>query len=237
MIRINKINLIKFFMLFISLFIICTLFLKRNSNDSDTIPINANEKDGINVPKIKDDHNLHVHNHNVGDLDEEARKNQRLKELEKFKQEVEKEKNFQKQAFDEKETFDYSHKKDLENKNEQQNNKFIQNISAERINKLFDLIFKKEQSLKPIFNSNGIFLFEDLINKKIDSLPKSFQNFEKEILEYFVVEKDRVTVSQKFIDHLNQKSNYYSFEHPRTNVSRGNFSVVSIIITFTSQIS
>ena len=65
MIRINKINLIKFFMLFISLFIICTLFLKRNSNDSDTIPINANEKDGINVPKIKEGHNLHVHNHNI----------------------------------------------------------------------------------------------------------------------------------------------------------------------------
>jgi hypothetical protein len=102
-----------------------------------------------------------------------------------------------------------------------ENEQFIFNMdSPHRLNKLFDLVYEKEKKIEPVLRKLGLVVFDDLINDKLSLLPLSFNEFRTEIPSFLQIVDRKVKATPKFIQFLNEQSNFYSFANPRKNVER-----------------
>lgn len=94
--------------------------------------------------------------------------------------------------------------------------KYIQEISKERIHRLFDILHHKELNYSPILESLNLALFNSFIEKK--SSVEAFKYFKQEVNDFLTVFDNRVRVTDNFIRYLYNKSDEYSFRTPRINV-------------------
>jgi hypothetical protein len=90
-------------------------------------------------------------------------------------------------------------------------------ISSERINKLFDILYEKEKKYASVMKSLGILLFENLIGNAPDA---ALENFSKERSDFLKIVDSRVRITEKFLVHLYNLSDFYSFNNERDIITR-----------------
>lgn len=97
------------------------------------------------------------------------------------------------------------------------NNKYVFELTTERINQLFEILHEKEKKFSTVLNKLNVLMFENLVNGKSDP---ALVGFDREINEYFRVVEQKVEVTNKFVDFLYSISNTHSFIKPRNNVTK-----------------
>lgn len=112
-------------------------------------------------------------------------------------------------------------------KNDRINDEYIMEVSAQRINRLFDILLEKEKQYNSVMKDLGLILFENLINEKGDSTLGKFPN---EVKKFLKITNNRVRVNNKFIRFLHNISYFYTFKQPRIEIKK--FKVVSVITCF-----
>ena len=102
-------------------------------------------------------------------------------------------------------------------------NDYLMNISINRINRLFDILYLKENETDnySILNKLGLISFKDLLN---DNLQDS--QFDDEIKKYLKIDDSRISATDNFVEYLYEISNRYSFQYPRDNVNKAQFTDV-----------
>ena len=102
-------------------------------------------------------------------------------------------------------------------------NDYLMNISINRINRLFDILYLKENETDnySILNKLGLITFKDLLN---DNLQDS--QFDDEIKKYLKIDDSRISATDNFVEYLYEISNRYSFQYPRDNVNKAQFTDV-----------
>ena len=126
--------------------------------------------------------------------------------------------------------FNLNTKRNLVSINE---NKYIFNMmSPKRLNKLFNIIHEKEKQIELVLRKLNLIIFDDII-KYIDSnnmlaLPLAQQYFKSEIKDFLQVIGNKIQITNKFIDYLNNQSDYYSFYNPRVSILKQKINDVSI---------
>jgi hypothetical protein len=112
-------------------------------------------------------------------------------------------------------------------------NKYIFNMTLpNRLNKLFNIIHEKEKQIELVLRKLNLIIFDDII-KYIDSnnllaLPLAQQYFNSEIRDFLRVIGNKIQITNKFIDYLNNQSDYYSFYNPRKSILKQKINDVSI---------
>lgn len=182
MIRGLKKNIIKILAVFLIVLLVLRYNYKRSDVNQDT---NDGDKDN-NVIKIRSADG-------ISDI-----------ELKKFPVLMNKTRNLLRDS-----QFQTQVPNDLKNNG---NSKYIQEISADRINRLFNILLDKETRFEKAFKELDVLLFKNLINK--NPMP-AFKNFTEEIDKYLTVTDNRVTVTDEFVKYLNDLSDEHSFRNPR----------------------
>lgn len=108
-------------------------------------------------------------------------------------------------------------KSDVKSEDAKSDKKYIMDVNAERLNRLFDILIKKEQTYGPILDDLNVVSFSKLVKKENDKALKPFQT---EADQFLKVENDKVVATDKFVQMLNQKSESHSFTNPRNNVAK-----------------
>ena len=106
-------------------------------------------------------------------------------------------------------------------------NDYLMNISINRINRLFDILYLKENETDnySILNKLGLITFKDLLKSKDnDNLQDS--QFADEIKKYLKIDDSRISATDNFVEYLYEISNRYSFQNPRDNVNKAQFTDV-----------
>ena len=105
---------------------------------------------------------------------------------------------------------------------------FLIDLSVSRLNKLFGILLNKEQTYKNELDRLNVLSFHDLIssNMTYPSESKTPNAGINEIRKYFEINGDQLMVTQKFVNHLKNKSDFYSYTHPRLEPRKQNGSNV-----------
>jgi hypothetical protein len=132
-----------------------------------------------------------------------------------LKSKIEKEKFLEKNKIIENQGQGYG--KYYENESKPYTIEYIMDVSALRINKLFDILSEKEKNYKPVLASLNVLMFENLINEKEDAALADFAYQKKQFLK--VVDK-KVSVTNEFVEFLTNMSNYYTYKRPRNKIEK-----------------
>ena len=109
-------------------------------------------------------------------------------------------------------------------------NKYILDISKERINKLFKKLHEKETKYLSVMKNLNIFLFEDFRQKKYQNNNSKFVNYE--INKFLKLNEDKVEVTDNFIKYLHNISSQDSFERSGKHLVKENITKVILILFF-----
>jgi hypothetical protein len=112
-----------------------------------------------------------------------------------------------------------------------QEEKYLIKINSERINKLFQILYAKENLYGNILNNLKLISFSSLINKKYENISNNktnntsysipnYNEFNKEIKKYLEIDKKKILAKPEFVQFLLDKSDKYSFNQPRNNVKK-----------------
>ena len=107
--------------------------------------------------------------------------------------------------------------------------RYMQEITAERLNRLFDIIMEKEKVYGPILKGLGVASFQDLVDGK--PVP-ALDRFAGQRDEFLAVENGRVRATDKLIAYLLRQSEKHSFESPREFVEKARVEKVSLFFFF-----
>jgi hypothetical protein len=104
--------------------------------------------------------------------------------------------------------------------------RYLMNLSSIRLNRLFDILSKKELESNNylIQKKLGLISFKDLAyHKKVNN-------------DYLKLSGDQIMATDKFIQYLYDISNLYSFQNPRNNINLSPFDDAKpVIVTAANQ--
>jgi hypothetical protein len=111
------------------------------------------------------------------------------------------------------------------------NESLILDLSADRLNKLFDILHDKERKYSSVMKNLQLFMFEDLVSSnnkpKANDEQKMFPN---ETSEFLKVLGNRVRVTNKYLNYLNNITEFYSFKSYSTlNMTKRQIEKVNLI--------
>jgi hypothetical protein len=95
--------------------------------------------------------------------------------------------------------------------------KYALDVTPERINRLFDILYQKERVYSEIFDELEVASFQKLIDGQGDA-DKALTKFKLEREKLLKVEAGKVRATEKFLDYLHEKSDLYTFDSPRDEV-------------------
>jgi hypothetical protein len=98
-------------------------------------------------------------------------------------------------------------------------------ISLERMNRLFDILYEKEKTYADILSDLNVVSFQKLFNGEAD---KALDGFEEESNAYLKIENSKVRASKMFLKILHKKSSLHTFRAPRDKVVKAKVEEVNI---------
>jgi hypothetical protein len=97
--------------------------------------------------------------------------------------------------------------------------KYALDISLTRMNRLFDILYEKEQIYKEILDDLQVASFKKMVDPK-EGADKVMADFTGEKDKYLRIDGGKVRATQQLIDDLHDKSKMHTFEKPRDNVAK-----------------
>jgi hypothetical protein len=95
---------------------------------------------------------------------------------------------------------------------------FLNNLSLDRINSLFQLLHEKEQVYKDLLSNLNVLQFSDLIQRNSESKKNDSGLYETEIDKYLTIKGDHVFANRNFLAHLVNISKIYTFKGTQRDI-------------------
>jgi hypothetical protein len=122
-------------------------------------------------------------------------------------------------------------KNEIKNTSLSSDSKYALDISSERMNRLFDILYEKEKKYGEIFDELNVASFQRLIDGRGDQ-DKSLIKFKEERDKFLKVENGKVRTTEKFLDFLHEKSDMHTFDNPRDDVVKAIVEKVLILSSY-----
>jgi hypothetical protein len=185
MLRVHKRNVIKFALAFLLVLTVFNLLVDKSNREPTDSTDRLKLSDAL-IKKSKQQEQQKIINH---ELNEKLNLNNN--------------KNFF-ETFTKKDNSKFSSK-----------DKYLNELSVQRINRYFDLLYDKEAQYEHVFKELNILLFKNLIEQKDDPALDGFR-YERE--NFLKIDNGRVRVTDKFVEFLHQFSDSHSFDKPRNDI-------------------
>lgn len=105
---------------------------------------------------------------------------------------------------------------------------YIQDISFNRLNRLFSILMQKENKYESVIKYLKLISFSEFLSDKENSV--LFKKYPVES-EFFLNSNDKsIGANENFIKYLYNKTQTHSFNHPRKNVLKSKINVIFLFI-------